>query len=228
MSQKYIPTKLDKPDSLVLDKPVALYTPVTMARAKKIGDSLAKFVKQNELSTEIAGKQYIYAEGWQFVGTQLGLTSIVKYCDPVKTENEKEIKYKSEVEVINNKGTVISRGIAYCSNQESKKTKFEEYAVASMAQTRAVGKAYRNFLSWIVKMAGYEATPADEIDKDKMETDFNKTKQKVYKAFQDAGITDSTAMMNTIETAIGKRAIDNMDDANKVLAYIRELEGEDE
>ncbi len=33
-----------------------------------------------------------------------------------------------------------------------------------MAQTRAVGKAYRNILAWLMKAAGFEATPAEEMD----------------------------------------------------------------
>lgn len=34
----------------------------------------------------------------------------------------------------------------------------------SMAQTRAIGKAYRNILAWIIRAAGYEPTPAEEMD----------------------------------------------------------------
>ena len=34
----------------------------------------------------------------------------------------------------------------------------------SMAQTRAIGKAYRNCLAWIIRAAGYEPTPAEEMD----------------------------------------------------------------
>jgi hypothetical protein len=33
-----------------------------------------------------------------------------------------------------------------------------------MAQTRAIGKAYRNCLAWIIRAAGYEPTPAEEMD----------------------------------------------------------------
>jgi hypothetical protein len=33
-----------------------------------------------------------------------------------------------------------------------------------MAQTRAVGKAFRNQLAWLMKAAGFEATPAEEMD----------------------------------------------------------------
>ncbi|GAG97072.1 unnamed protein product, partial [marine sediment metagenome] len=38
-----------------------------------------------------------------------------------------------------------------------------EYARKSMAITRATGKAYRLGFSWIMTLAGYEATPAEEI-----------------------------------------------------------------
>ena len=33
-----------------------------------------------------------------------------------------------------------------------------------MAQTRAVGKAYRMKIGWLLKVAGYETTPAEEMD----------------------------------------------------------------
>jgi hypothetical protein len=32
-----------------------------------------------------------------------------------------------------------------------------------MAQTRAIGKAYRNLIGWVMKMTGYESTPAEEM-----------------------------------------------------------------
>ena len=55
-------------------------------------------------------------------------------------------------------------GIALCSNKEKTKRYFDEYAILSMAQTRAIGKAYRNLLAWLMKAAGFEATPAEEMD----------------------------------------------------------------
>ncbi len=211
-------------------KQPVLYKKLSMAQAKKQGQELAKFAKANDLSIDIAGKQYMQVEGWQFVGTLNGLTDIVKSCFRI-TEAEqlldKEIKYRAEVEIINQNGTVISRGIAYASNKERKKTGFEEYAVASMAQTRAIGKAYRNFLAWIVKMAGYEATPYEEIDKDKMETDLSKAKKDVLKALNESGVTGTTEMIRIIEVATNKTTIDNADDARKVLGYLRELNNDE-
>lgn len=217
--------------SVGLEKQPVLYKKIGLARAKVLGKELANFAKQNDLSVEIAGKQYMQVEGWQFIGTQLGLTDVIKNCFRI-TEAEQlvegEIKYRADAEIINQHGTVISRGIAYASNKEKKKVTFEEYAVASMAQTRAIGKAYRNFLAWIIKMAGYEATPYEEIDKDKMETDLSKAKRNVLKAFNEAGYDDSTEMIKIIEVATGKPTIDTIDDVNKVLGYLESLSEESE
>lgn len=38
------------------------------------------------------------------------------------------------------------------------------YQLRSMAQTRACAKAFRNCLSWVVVLAGYRPTPAEELD----------------------------------------------------------------
>lgn len=206
-------------------KPAKLYQAMSMGKAKKIADELMKFVRANNLSANIAGKDYLLTEAWQFVGeTQMGLTQVVTECEKVVTDDPKEIKYRAVVEVFNQQGTIISRGFAFCSNKESKKTKFEEYAVASMAQTRAIGKAYRNILAWIVRMAGYEATPVEEMDKDSMEKDLAKAKQSVVKAFNEAGITDSTKMIEFIKQTTGKATIETIDEAFAIIEKLTEDE----
>jgi hypothetical protein len=76
-----------------------------------------------------------------------------------------EIKYMAKCEVRNiNTGQLVATGVAICSNFEHSKKRFDEYAILSMAQTRAIGKAYRNLLAWLMKAAGFEATPAEEMD----------------------------------------------------------------
>ena len=73
-------------------------------------------------------------------------------------------KYRAEVNLLDKNGNKVGSGVAICTNRECGKEKFDEYAVASMAQTRAVGKAYRMKIGWLVKVAGYETTPAEEMD----------------------------------------------------------------
>lgn len=61
-------------------------------------------------------------------------------------------------------GVLVGYGQGFCSNLESLKSGFDEYSVNSMSQTRAIGKAYRNLLGHIMKSAGYETTPAEEME----------------------------------------------------------------
>ena len=77
-----------------------------------------------------------------------------------------EKKWMATVELVRLKDNkVIGFGAALCSNKEANKKSFDEYAILSMAQTRAIGKAYRNVIGWIMKLAGYEATPKEEMTK---------------------------------------------------------------
>ena len=125
--------------------------------------TLQTFVNERKLTANIQGKNYPLVEAWQFAGSQLGLIPVVKEVKNLSTESE--LKYEAFVEVIRlTDSVVLSRGYAVCSNKENSKRRFDEYAIASMAQTRAVGKAYRNILAWLMKAAGFEATPAEEMD----------------------------------------------------------------
>lgn len=48
----------------------------------------------------------------------------------------------------------------------------------------------------------------------------NSARQKLYQAFHDAGIDDSTIMLEKIRAAIGKDTPETADEANKVIAYL--------
>ena len=132
-------------------------------QALQVASTLQAFVIERKLTANIQGKNYPLVEAWQFAGSQLGLIPVVK--EVKNLSNDSEIKYEAFVEVIRlQDGLVMSRGYAVCSNKENSKRRFDEYAIASMAQTRAVGKAYRNILAFLMKAAGFEATPAEEMD----------------------------------------------------------------
>ncbi len=129
----------------------------------QLASELSKLIKEKGLSSNIQGKQFVNVEGWQFCGASLGLMPII--TDTKDLSNETTIKYLATCEVRNiNTGAVVATGIALCSNAEKTKRYFDEYAILSMAQTRAIGKAYRNLLAWLMKAAGFEATPAEEMD----------------------------------------------------------------
>lgn len=131
--------------------------------AMKVAAELQRFVTEKKLTANIKGKNYPLVEAWQFAGSQLGLYPLL--VETRDLSNENECKYQATVEVRRITGDqLVSRGVAVCSNKEASKKLFDEYAILSMAQTRAEGKAYRMLLSWLMKAAGFEATPAEEMD----------------------------------------------------------------
>jgi len=148
------------PDNQIVKQSFDLAAPT---QAMEVATILQKFVKEKKLTANIKGKEYPLFESWQFAGSQLGLYPLL--IEVKDLSNEKEIKYCATVEVrrISNE-QVMSKGYAVCSNKEASKRQFDEYAICSMAQTRAGGKAYRMLLSWLMKAAGFEATPAEEMD----------------------------------------------------------------
>jgi hypothetical protein len=124
---------------------------------------LAKFIKENRLYQNIQGKEYVNVEGWQYAGSRLGILPVVEHVVNISTDSE--IKYQAKVNLLDLRSQqVVGAGFAICSNKEQGKKYYQEFAIASMAQTRAIGKAYRNILAWIIRAAGYEPTPVEEMD----------------------------------------------------------------
>jgi hypothetical protein len=124
---------------------------------------LAKFIKENKLYQNIQGKEYVNVEGWQYAGSRLGILPVVEQL--TNNSSDTEIKYQAKVNLLDMRSQlVVGAGFAICSNKEQGKKYYQEFAIASMAQTRAIGKAYRNILAWIIRAAGYEPTPAEEMD----------------------------------------------------------------
>lgn len=124
--------------------------------------SLKDLVVKNKLYTNIKGKNYVNVEGWQIAGAFTGVFPIIEKVENLSQGNV--YKYRAEATLRDKDNNIVGSGVAICTNKEPGKGGFEEYAVASMAQTRAVGKAFRMKIGWLLKVAGYEATPVEEMD----------------------------------------------------------------
>ena len=148
------------------DKPTVSYHITSPDETKHLANDLARFIRENKLFHNIQGKEYVNVEGWQYAGSRLGILPVVDELGLVKDgSDETEIKYQARVNLLDLRtGQIVGSGFAICSNKESSKRYYQEFAIASMAQTRAIGKAYRNILAWIIRAAGYEPTPAEEMD----------------------------------------------------------------
>ena len=155
---------------------------------------LKKHVVDNKLFNEIKGKNYVQVEGWQFAGGLIGTMPRIVAVEELSTG-----KWKAEAEIVEVKtGKILSRGFAICSKLESKKKDFDEYAILSMAQTRAIGKAYRNILAWVMKLAGYEGTPAEEMQKYAQSTASTETEYEKAVQFIENAKTEKT-LMNALD-----------------------------
>ena len=152
----------------------AVYSLNNAASLKSLAAELAQFVKEKKMTTSIQGREYVHVEAWTFAGLSIGLTPIVLACDDIsraghmvgaKGQERQEIRYRATVELFNvHTSQTVGRAFAICSNEEAKKKFFDEYSIASMAQTRATGKVYRLPLGWLMQAAGFQATPAEEMD----------------------------------------------------------------
>src|SRR3990170_4169092 len=127
-------------------------------RASQIATQLAKIIKDRELSTRIRDKDHVRVEGWTTLGAVLGV--IPRERTTIRTEQG----FESYVELIRTSdGVVVGGASAVCCWAEPRWSKADDYAVRSMAITRATGKAYRLGFSWIMVLAGYSPTPAEEM-----------------------------------------------------------------
>jgi hypothetical protein len=127
--------------------------------ATEVANTLKDVIEKQGLIANIQGNNYVMAEGWSTLGTMIGIMP-----------NEKEVRrledgsYEAIVELLNvHTGQIVGTGSALCSVKEKRWGKADDYARRSMAITRATGKAYRQGLGWIVTLAGYKATPAEEM-----------------------------------------------------------------
>lgn len=129
-------------------------------KAAVISKQLADVIEKAKLYVKISGKKYVRVDGWETLGALLHCRSEITRVDDYKDG------YKAFAVIYNQKGEVMSSGSAICTASEKNWKGRDEFAMYSMAQTRALGKAYRLGFSWIMNLAGYEPVAAEEIEKD--------------------------------------------------------------
>jgi len=131
-----------------------------IVRASEIATVLAGVVKDRKLSRNISGREYVYVEGWATMGAMIGV--LPREVSVTEHDNG---DFEAVVELIRvNDGAVVGQGSAIVGYEETTWAKRPRYAKRSMAITRATGKAYRLGFSWIMALAGYAPTPAEEMD----------------------------------------------------------------
>lgn len=130
-------------------------------RASALATALSQMVERQRLFTVIQGKRYPQVEAWQTIGR---LDNVVarEAATPVRNDDG---SWEATVELVRlSDGMVIGNGSAICGDPQDRPWNSRaDYQKRSMAVTRATSRAFRQQYAWIMALAGYEPTPADEM-----------------------------------------------------------------
>lgn len=132
-----------------------------LAEARERARVLVKVVNEQGLSKTFGNskKPHVFVEGWQFLASQFGLIPDVEWTKELDNGWEARACLRRLSD-----GMVIAHGDGECRRDEGNWKNRDSYAIRSMAQTRAVSKVCRIALSSVMVMAGFNATPAEEMD----------------------------------------------------------------
>lgn len=130
-----------------------------VAQATEAANALAAVIESRKLFSNIQGKRYVRCEGWTTLAAMLGVLprelSVVEHPEGTFTATVELVRMTDQA--------VLTRASAECGMDESTWKSRPRYARRSMALTRATAKACRIAFSWVMVLAGYEVTPAEEM-----------------------------------------------------------------
>jgi len=128
-----------------------------VARAAETANALTKVVEQRKLTVSIQGRKHVLVEGWTLLGSLLGVFPVCVWS------RQLENGWEARVEARTLDGRTVGAAEAMCLRSERTWAKRDDFALRSMAQTRATSKALRQPLGFVMVMGGYSATPAEEM-----------------------------------------------------------------
>ena len=163
-----------------------------LQKAQETASILKEIVEKQGLVVRIgkAKSEHLKFEAWQFLGAAYGFAPKIK-----RTWWENGVAYAEAVVIRLSDGLEVSSAIASCSPAERNWRGKDKFQLMSMAQTRAASKALRMVLSWVVVLAGYSPTPAEEmieeaevVEKDKATM---QQRKKIFTVAKEKGISET-------------------------------------
>lgn len=136
---------------------------VVLEEASRAALALRNVIESKPSKCVINGKTFLQFEDWQTLGRFYGVTAAARTTTLVEEGRVRGYEAHADAILVST-GVVISSAQAMCLDNESKWADKPIFQLRSMAQTRACAKALRNVLAWVVVMAGYNPTPAEEVD----------------------------------------------------------------
>jgi hypothetical protein len=129
--------------------------------AGRAARALMQRVDSKKKQVIIGGKKYLEYGDWQTLASFFGATAGTEWTKLIEHDG-KPSGYHARA-MVYCKGDVIAAAEAICLRSERNWKDRDWNSLMSMAQTRAAGKALRNAFGWVAELAGYAATPAEEM-----------------------------------------------------------------
>ena len=124
-------------------------------QATQMSKVLQQVIDDRKLFTLIQGKKHVQVEGWTTLGAMLGVFPVIEWSRSVVDAEGEPTGWEARCVVKRPDGAVIGDAEAQCTRSEKMWSKRDDYALRSMAQTRATSKAMRLPLAWVMTLAGY-------------------------------------------------------------------------
>ena len=138
-------------------------------KASRIASALKEVIVKQHLYATISGKNYVTVEGWELAGTLLGVFPRLEWTRRVRGGESADYQrdgWEARVAAVHvATDNVIGVAEQMCVREEATWKAREDYALRGMAQTRATSRALRIPLGFVMKLAGFEATSAEEMRK---------------------------------------------------------------
>lgn len=131
-----------------------------VSQAVEIANELKRIIKEQELIVTFGGSgEHVLVEGWSTMAAMLGVIarekSVTKHADGT---------WEAFVDLVSLKtGAVIGGASSIVGMDEKSWASKPDFSRRSMAITRATGKAFRLAFSWVMTLAGYKTTPAEDM-----------------------------------------------------------------
>jgi len=147
-----------------------------LAEAAKAAKALRDLVEAKPNKVVFRGKTFLTHEDWLTVARFYGISVVTRETNYVERGRAQGYESRAEAILVST-GQVIGGGEMECLDDEPNwntrpvyrdgrqvgEEKVPLFQLRSMAQTRAQAKALRSILSWVVVLAGYAPTPAEEM-----------------------------------------------------------------
>ncbi len=132
-----------------------------ISKAVATAKPLAEVIRSQKLFTNIQGKAHVRVEGWTLLGSMLGVFPVCVWTRRIDDPDRQG--WEARVEARTLAGAVVGAAEAECLRSEKTWGSRDDYALRSMAQTRATSKALRQPLGFVIQLAGFNPTPAEEM-----------------------------------------------------------------